>query len=307
MKIVRENISEKFVDASDPIKDMQIGQHALWKKADKELFGAGGPAKVLYIKFFKEYCPDIYDEHAYVYIVRVILHTIHRVVHLGMTPEKAYKEVRKEEFWRDKDLPMDYKITVQNKILEILEKKYQMSIDPDKKINEKFTADSDPIRDMGIGIHTGWRKKYNDKPILTYIFYLKDSMGNEKQYRVQLFYKNRPDNKHGSVDAIWFGSERLIQGWNAYGGSNLHIGNMQNKPERFFGTVGDDESTFWIDPKIFDKEIIDPMATRNKETISKMMNELCDAWFESSNFILMIKQWIRSGVCRVDHIKLTIM
>jgi hypothetical protein len=172
-------------------------------------------------------------------------------------------------------------------------------------ISEKFSEDSDPIKDMGIGLHTGWRKKYDGKPVLTYIFYLKDSMGNEKQYRTQMFYKKRPNAKHGSEDAIWIGGERLIQGWNAYGGTGLHLGNMQNKPERFFG--GEDEATFWIDPKRFDEDMIDPLATRNKETISKMMNDLCDEWFEENNFIYMVKKWIRTGVCRVDHIKLTVM
>jgi len=160
MKIVRENINEKFSDVSDPIKDLEIGQHAIWKKADKELFGhENRSSKNMYLTFFKEYCPDIFNEHAYIWVVRTILHTVHRVVHNNLSPEQAYLQVRKEEFWHDRDIPLQWKKIVQSKILEILEKKYQMVIDlENKSISEKFQDDSDPIKDMGIGARFAYNK-----------------------------------------------------------------------------------------------------------------------------------------------------
>jgi hypothetical protein len=166
-----------------------------------------------------------------------------------------------------------------------------------KKINEAldFERGKDPMKAMEIGIfYDKWRKDHDGKILFTYMAYLKDPMGNEKTYWTHLYYSN--NNEGRKVDTVYFSGERLIGGW-GFSGTPLSLSNMQNKPTNLFNK---DETSFWSDPKVFNK-IIDQLTDKKKA--EKWFKEMTEEWFEDG-FDKMMKSWFKSGVCRVDHSEL---
>ena len=141
MKLVREHINEKFVEDSDPIKDLGIG--------------------VITIKFPIRISHDSDSKRMY------IINGLHDVGHL----EKFLKEHNIEMYIptpKDrtiKDAYMTYTGTKKD-IAELLRVHYNykpvdINIRLGESVNEKFTEESDPVRDMGIGVF--YKKDFSSK------------------------------------------------------------------------------------------------------------------------------------------------
>jgi len=313
MKLVREILDEKFTDVgTDPVKDMGIGQDALDKKLIEETDWAIPDEK---IKRIYDIVEVIHNYNGYpILILQIKKHSPEE--QRNLPPYRAisiigvfgtYQNTRRQALKNLTD-SIDREIEKERESHDIWRR--SQGLPPLKKLHEKFSEDTDPIKDMGIGLYKGWRQKYDKKPVLTYTFYLKDLYENKRQYKFSLCYENRYKRNGVLEDAIYFGEEKLIQGWDAYGGSKLHLRNMQAKPEEFFG--GPDEATFWNDSKVFDKTFIDIVSTRETATISRMINEISEDWFDEPQFTNMVKKWLNTAVfmnggeVKVDHVKMRI-
>lgn len=286
--VLRKKVDEKFTGESDPITDLGIGMYQIYKTLKQ-----GDLVRFKKRLDIENADPPRFYPKGGIIEINQITNGRNEDITVQYTYYKNKEDLKKKKGSKNDIWGWNYEF-----FKDVFEPFNQ------KQIYEKFSEDTDPIKDMGIGLYKGWRQKYDKKPVLTYTFFLKDSQGNEKQYKFSLFYENRSNRAGKSEDAIYFGGERLVQSWLGYSGTSFHLGNMQCKPEQFFG--GADEATIWHDPKYFDKTFIDPMNTHETATISKMINELSDDWFEESIFINMIKKWINTGIMRVDHIKLKV-
>lgn len=138
MKLVREHINEKFIENSDPIEDLGIGLRGRLKIeydiienkpmselgeyffGDKLLLVASKCIREIIKISLKEDKNKLNDS----YFSEIFNNYIHQYGNLSKYGIKIIKEYFKEKF--------------------NIELKY-------KTINEKFTEDSDPIRDLGIG------------------------------------------------------------------------------------------------------------------------------------------------------------
>ena len=132
MKIVREHINEKFIEDSDPIHDLGIGVLYEITLYVTERF---------YNKEFKKFLKKNY---------------------IKVKPGKDEELNRKD--W--------YRFIGTKDSLEKLRKEYFVYLKPlenirnFKKLNEKFTEDSDPVQDMGIGLRTFLKKEMEKETIM---------------------------------------------------------------------------------------------------------------------------------------------
>jgi hypothetical protein len=143
MNLVREHIMfEKFTEDSDPISDMGIGLKELWKKAYLEI-------KYSYPfemnkKYFLSY--KTYDKKRIYFFggpLHILYYTLNNLC-LGISPQEAFSSVCK----------LDNNNSIANReiVADVLKTKFYVDVNPIfESINEKFTEDSDPIADMGIG------------------------------------------------------------------------------------------------------------------------------------------------------------
>jgi hypothetical protein len=156
-----------------------------------------------------------------------------------------------------------------------------------------FERGQDPMRAMELGIfYDKWRKDHDKKPLFTCYFYLTDPFKNKYTYWVHLYYENGSRKE----DTVYFSGERLIGDW-GFSGTPFSLSNMQNKPTNMFNK---DETSFWSDPKVFNK-IIDQLTDKKKA--EKWFKEMTEEWFEDP-FDTMMRSWFRSGVYRIDHSEL---
>ena len=130
MKFVKEILYEKFTDESDPIKDMGIGTRALLDKWMCSLYG------------------KIYDTLSYTKDIEFIMAQC--ITH----NKPAFVEYLLKKYNKRFNLQYKYRILAyahKNNLNEITEIVYK-HIRKKQNVNEKFTDESDPIKDMGIGI-----------------------------------------------------------------------------------------------------------------------------------------------------------
>jgi hypothetical protein len=153
MTLVKEHIIfEKFTENSDPIEDMGIGMK---KVMQKKLDSIENMCKQAYDNNFKKYCDDSYDKF-FIELSRTICVTIDRILkdpHFLKNKQKIFNKVSKEEinsFTTNKT--KEDKIKIRKKAAEILKKEFYINLNTETNLFEKFTEDSDPISDMGIGI-----------------------------------------------------------------------------------------------------------------------------------------------------------
>jgi len=155
MKLVKEYINEKFTDESDPVHDMGIGVNVKRNfKTEKELlqfvwdilpaiFGGSIPEDILYnIKdtgFFKDYSVwSKVENYVHKYITLnnndyFFTWDINNAFHNALMRKGFKISKAKIEYWKQpqfKDNP-----------------RYEIN----ESLNEKFTEESDPIQDLGIG------------------------------------------------------------------------------------------------------------------------------------------------------------
>ena len=142
MKSVKENLYEKFVNQSDPIHDMGIG-NPRWEDA-----GAGSVVRVT------QYINQGHPKGSY-----VILNKVFRNLNGNITSFTYYScddvaDIKKSLKQLSKLIYHEWTLTdwFIEKFLELVPK---WEIDSLKEsVNEKFEEDTDPIKDMGIGLYT---------------------------------------------------------------------------------------------------------------------------------------------------------
>jgi len=138
MKLVKEILYEKFTDDdSDPIRDMGIGIYGKLKRAKEDLQTASNQIKSEYF----------FEDNRFMNAASIVYEMIK--IFLGPTyPRMTAKNINK---MLDKYEKSHYLSAFGSKIIrEYFEKEFYVKFN----INEKFTDDSDPIHDMGIGVVT---------------------------------------------------------------------------------------------------------------------------------------------------------
>ena len=142
MKLVKEYINEKFVEDTDPIEDMGIGK-ITWKTLK--------PGFVLQVK---KYINDIHPINSYIYILEIrgkitdfkrtssSTSDITRYKRIDIRYIPGTEASSYSATWWEMDVPWLIKH------FEIVQR-WEL-----KAMNEKFSEDSDPIKDMGIGLYT---------------------------------------------------------------------------------------------------------------------------------------------------------
>jgi hypothetical protein len=144
MKLIREYINEKFTDDSDPIHDMGIGLPTLLKR-DLKITGNMNSSQAS--TYYWE--TPAYDDAAY-----TIFRIIDRIVptndySLENIQKMYYDEIKYKRYAKSADQ--------QKRIIETFKKFYGVTIQPidiKESLNEKFTDESDPIKDLDIGMIT---------------------------------------------------------------------------------------------------------------------------------------------------------
>jgi len=179
MKIVREHINEKFSEESDPVHDLGIGIiHAIEKFCDKH-------RKVIMPTYECDekdimllICVDR-KKHDYVEDLLKLGANVHTSagIHLGNEDLPVRYAIWNNDYEMT-ELLLKYGASIENAfdedVLELIEtgdymggKKSKELIDLvkqhlEKPVNEKFSEESDPIYDLGIGIITKLRKFLKD-------------------------------------------------------------------------------------------------------------------------------------------------
>jgi len=157
MKLVREHINEKFTDESDPIKDMGIGMRSKWEHILNKWDDECETCDCIFDRYFRKYCNKI-DSVYETEIVRLVFNTVDKMLkNKSLTQQESFDITFKEEVKDSEDDDIFYPVfRIRRTVARILEAIFKIKVDPklSKSVNEKFTADSDPIHDMNIGIKT---------------------------------------------------------------------------------------------------------------------------------------------------------
>jgi hypothetical protein len=146
MKLVKEHINEKFVEDSDPIKDMGIGidRHRVFKNR-KEL--TNWVFKNLAHIIGTEKIPEDIIKDEEWFLKKIYTDKIREYAHKYFTCGNSYWEFDTHPYWKE----------LRNK----LRKKGYKLISLREHIDEKFTLEGDPIKDMGIGLYV--KRDFNNK------------------------------------------------------------------------------------------------------------------------------------------------
>jgi hypothetical protein len=164
MKIVREHISEKFTEDSDPIKDLGIGVEKFFEMEFNRI-------RHLYLhnvkKEFKIDKYNIDNEDFSTYICIIIIDMLDLLSkHKTCSSAFYYSYIKWKKYMRATATQFPSPSYAKYFIQQILEEKYGIKWGNAHKVNEKFTADSDPIKDMHIGlmhqIETYFKEKYKE-------------------------------------------------------------------------------------------------------------------------------------------------
>jgi hypothetical protein len=164
-------INEKFTEDSDPVTDMGIGIKYLLKKEYDKL-----SEKNLDVPSYL-----FGDKHAY-----YATECVHEIIEFLLSRDN-FNNIK---------LPLKYRQSLSDYGIKIIKEyfkdKFDLTIIIDKKVNEKFTEDSDPITDMGIGtkyLVEKWLKDFEEK-------YCRG--------RLSFYTENIRINEDGTIDADMF-------------------------------------------------------------------------------------------------------
>jgi hypothetical protein len=151
---IKENLYEKFTDQSDPIKDMGIGARKIWKEHAKKINDAA-PSRVYY-DYFDDRKKPINRRDKCVWQKMYCLCDILKYLIKGNSPQIAFERACKKKANGIVDLveglyPSKYEI--QKDIANALKKHFGIDINVNESVNEKFKEESDPIKDMKIGLY----------------------------------------------------------------------------------------------------------------------------------------------------------
>jgi hypothetical protein len=131
-------IYEKFVQDSDPIKDLGIGIKAIAGREIGKMFGMT----------FLQVSEYMYGEN-WIYISEsiFIFEFFRKIYYNDISLQNAYNEIiKRDKIYRDKSF--------QDNVIHKLKERYGIEVNYfmlRESLNEKFVEDSDPIKDLRIG------------------------------------------------------------------------------------------------------------------------------------------------------------
>jgi hypothetical protein len=156
MKIIREHINEKFTEDSDPIADMNIGmmhQIKLWMKSigepyidkDNALIHSAKYGKLDFVECLLTTGADVHTRDDYP---------------LQWASNNEHLEVVKVLLAAGADVHADNDAALRwasnnghTEVVKVIKDHITKEKKVTENVNEKFTQDSDPIHDMGIGLY----------------------------------------------------------------------------------------------------------------------------------------------------------
>jgi hypothetical protein len=164
LKLVREHIFEKFEEKSDPIKDMGIGlfsKRTFNSYTDLYKFLADNLTGILDTKDIPKdilnspenegwFIKKEYNEILNDYIKKYLSVNDQLGVHVYLFPERFHDFLHKYFYPKLKSWKYEGKGVYGNKKHVYPQPGYMLK-KPNRKIQERFEEESDPIRDMGIG------------------------------------------------------------------------------------------------------------------------------------------------------------
>lgn len=156
MKYIREHINEKFTQESDPIHDLGIGDFGKIAKKVLESMPEEN-CQSAYDKYFKQYGDvNFFNEEKRFKTSLVRIHW-HTLIEISDNPFKTidyyneeFRKVYLYEFNGEK-FTQSEKEKILDKVIEIIEAQIGLRLSYEYPILEKFTQDSDPVSDLGIG------------------------------------------------------------------------------------------------------------------------------------------------------------
>jgi len=176
IKIVpkRRKLYEKFTQESDPIRDMNIGIIKFWKEEYEKQRDITAP----------ENAQNLFGDEKYYQEAFIIFNILRIIVNNNIFNDSEIQQIVNTLIGQH-TLNSKKKINI-NKMIKVLNDNFHMNVTYKGKnkqdVNEKFTQDSDPIIDMGIGE-------------INYYFNIKQSPGNMyyfKEKGPKYIEKNRP-------------------------------------------------------------------------------------------------------------------
>lgn len=146
------SVFEKFEKDSDPIEDMGIGLPAFWRKEYEKM--GSSTTEIEYRKYFPKDFVSITASHEK--IVNLLYGTLKYVTLNKLSPQKAFVKI---SVWCNIQYNYINEFEVRKMVADVLEKHFYMKVNPDFTLQEKFVKDSDPIKDMAIGLEH-YRQKF---------------------------------------------------------------------------------------------------------------------------------------------------
>lgn len=143
------SVFEKFEKDSDPIEDMGIGLPAFWRKEYEKM--GSSTTEIEYRKYFPKDFVSSTASHEK--IVNLLYGTLKYVTLNKLSPQKAFVKI---SVWCNIQYNYINEFEVRKMVADVLEKHFYMKVNPDFTLQEKFVKDSDPIKDMNIGITGLW-------------------------------------------------------------------------------------------------------------------------------------------------------
>ena len=154
-----QKLDEKFIEKSDPIRDMSIGLHQLWNKVNQQWHSPEKSCDEIYDKFLRNLICPKYRELS-VYLVRIPYHTIKKLQeNPDLIPQESFELTCSEEMRGNE--PKYGKKLIRKLSSYILENVFKLDVDPyiiDESLNEKFKETSDPLEDLSIGVKHEYEK-----------------------------------------------------------------------------------------------------------------------------------------------------
>lgn len=154
-----QKLDEKFIEKSDPIRDMSIGLHQLWNKVNQQWHSPEKSCDEIYDKFLRNLIGPKYRELS-VYLVRIPYHTIKKLQeNPDLIPQESFELTCSEEMRGNE--PKYGKKLIRKLSSYILENVFKLDVDPyiiDESLNEKFKETSDPLEDLSIGVKHEYEK-----------------------------------------------------------------------------------------------------------------------------------------------------
>lgn len=167
-------------------------------------------------------------------------------------------------------------------------------------VNENigFERYSNPKEKMKLGKYNPdlWRKKYNNKPIMEAVAYIKGEYGDNLRYELPIKYQS---DWEGYPDTLWIGQEKLFEG-----NLQIPISSINKNYTDIFGEENDEERTLYNNQELFEREWIVNLVNNNAEIPFK---DWTSEMWEDTSFEKLIYEWVsnsKSSVLGFDYISL---